>query len=64
MKYKEAINLVEKNVFNFKDLPIKFREEKSIALKAVKIDGYLEEFSLTREEADQLIMSARNIVLK
>ena len=32
--------------------------------KKVKIDGYLEEFSLTREEADQLIMSARNIVFK
>ena len=32
--------------------------------KKIKIDGYLEEFSLTREEADQLIMSARNIVFK
>ena len=32
--------------------------------KRVKIDGYLEEFSLSKEEADQLIMSARNIVFK
>ncbi len=32
--------------------------------KKIKIDGYLEEFSLTREEADQLIMSARDIVFK
>ena len=32
--------------------------------KKVRMQGYLEEFSLTREEADQLIMSARNIVFK
>ena len=32
--------------------------------KKVKIDGYLEEFSLSREEADQLIMAAREIVFK
>ena len=32
--------------------------------KKIKIDGYLEEFSLSREEADQLIMSAREIVYK
>ena len=30
--------------------------------KKIRIDGYLEEFSLSREEADQLIMSAREIV--
>ena len=29
-----------------------------------KIEGYLEEFALTREEADELIISARNIVFK
>ena len=32
--------------------------------KKVKIEGYLEEFSLSREEADQLIMAAREIVFK
>jgi N utilization substance protein A len=32
--------------------------------KKVRIEGYLEEFSLSREEADQLIMSAREIVFK
>ena len=32
--------------------------------KKIKIDGYLEEFSLSREEADQLIMDARKIVFK
>ena len=32
--------------------------------KKIRVDGYLEEFSLSREEADQLIMSAREIVFK
>ena len=32
--------------------------------KKIRIEGYLEEFSLSREEADQLIMSARDIVFK
>ena len=30
----------------------------------VKIEGYLEDFALSKEEADELIMSARNIVFK
>ncbi len=32
--------------------------------KKIRLQGYLEEFSLTREEADQLIMSARDIAYK
>ncbi|MAJ85944.1 MAG: transcription termination/antitermination protein NusA [Candidatus Pelagibacter sp.] len=32
--------------------------------KKIRIKGYLEEFSLSREEADELIMSAREIVYK
>jgi transcription termination/antitermination protein NusA len=32
--------------------------------KKIRIDGYLEEFSLSREEANQLIMAAREIVFK
>ena len=32
--------------------------------KKIRIKGYLEEFSLSREEADELIMSARKIVYK
>ena len=32
--------------------------------KKVRIDGYLEEFSLSRKEADDLIMSAREIAYK
>ena len=32
--------------------------------KKVRIEGYLEEFTLPREEADQLIMAAREIAYK
>ncbi len=32
--------------------------------KKIRLQGYLEEFSLSREEADQLIMSAREVVYK
>ena len=32
--------------------------------KRIKIDGYLEEFALTKNEAEELIMNARNIVFK
>ena len=35
-----------------------------IKVKKIRIEGYLEEFSLSREEADQLIMAAREIVFK
>ena len=30
----------------------------------IKIQGYLEDFALSKKEADDLIMSARNIVYK
>jgi N utilization substance protein A len=32
--------------------------------KKIRVEGYLEEFSLSREEADQLIMAAREIAYK
>ena len=32
--------------------------------KRFKVDGYLEEFALTKSEADDLIMNARNIIFK
>ena len=32
--------------------------------KKIRIEGYLEEFSLSREEADNLIMAARAIAYK
>ena len=30
----------------------------------IKIQGYLEDFALSKDEADELIMSARNIIYK
>mgnify|MGYP001266434623 CR=1 FL=1 len=53
MKYKEAINLIEKNVYNFKDLPIKFREDKNVALKAVKTDGYSLQYVCNKLKEDK-----------
>jgi N utilization substance protein A len=38
-----------------------YDEKKGVRFK---IDGYLEEFALTKSEADELIMNARNIVFK
>ena len=32
--------------------------------KRFKIDGYLEEFALAKNEAEELIMNARNIIFK
>ena len=32
--------------------------------KRFKVEGYLEEFALTRNEADNLILNARSIVFK
>ena len=32
--------------------------------KKIRVDGYLEEFSLSRKEADELIMAAREIAYK
>ena len=38
-----------------------FDEKKGVKFK---IDGYLEEFALTKPEADDLIINARNIIFK
>ena len=40
------------------------RATKRLKGERVKIQGYLEDFALSKEEADELIMSARNIVYK
>ena len=63
------VTLGQKNIKKLKDFADLSTDElvggyDEVKGKKVKIDGYLEEFSLTREEADQLIMSARNIVFK
>ena len=38
-----------------------YDEKKGVRFK---IDGYLEEFALTKNEAEELIINARNIVFK
>ena len=46
-------------------LTISGSAKKSIKnIEIAKIQGYLEDFALSKEEADELIMSARNIVYK
>ena len=61
--------LGEKNIKKLKDFAELSSDEliggmDEIKGKRIKINGYLEEFNLTKEEADSLIMSARNIVFK
>ena len=59
--------LGEKNIKKLKDFADLSSDEviggtDEIKGKRIKIDGYLEDFALTREEADNLIMSARKII--
>ena len=61
--------LGEKNIKKLKDFAELASDEliggmDEIKGKRIKINGYLEEFNLTKEEADNLIMNARNIVFK
>ena len=63
------LTLGEKKIKNLKDFAelstdelIGGYDEKNG--KRFKIEGYLEEFALSRNEADDLIMNARNIVYK
>tara|TARA_B100002052_G_scaffold234869_1_gene218044 strand:+ start:11777 stop:13333 length:1557 start_codon:yes stop_codon:yes gene_type:complete len=61
--------LGEKNIKKLKDFADLSSDEliggmDEIKGKRIKINGYLEDFNLTREEADNLIMSARNIVFE
>jgi len=61
--------LGEKNIKKLKDFADLSSDEliggmDEIKGKRVKINGYLEDFNLTREEADNLIMSARKVVFE
>ncbi len=61
--------LGEKNIKKIKDFADLSSDEliggmDEIKGKRVRISGYLEDFALTREEADNLIMSAREIAFK
>ena len=59
--------LGEKNIKKLKDFAELSTDElvggmDEIKGKRIKVDGYLEEFNLSKEEADNLIMNARKIV--
>ena len=59
--------LGEKNIKKLKDFADLSSDElvggmDEIKGKRIKVDGYLEEFNLSKEEADNLIMNARKIV--
>ena len=61
--------LGEKNIKKLKDFAELSSDEliggmDEIKGKSIKINGYLEDFALTREEADNLIMNARKIVFE
>ena len=61
--------LGQKNIRKLKDFADLSSDEliggfDEIKGKKIRVEGYLEEFSLSREEADQLIMNAREIAFK
>ena len=61
--------LGEQNIKKLKDFAELSSDEliggmDEIKGKRIKINGYLEEFALSREEADNLIMDARKIVFE
>ena len=63
------VTLGEKKILKLEDFADLASDELTggfdvIKGERVKIQGYLEEFALSKEEADNLIMSARNIIYK
>jgi len=63
------VTLGEKKILNLQDFADLASDELTgsfdvIKGEKVKIQGYLEDFALSREEADNLIMSARNLVYR
>ena len=63
------VTLGEKKILSLQDFADLASDELTGGLdvikgERVKIQGYLEDFALSKEEADNLIMTARNIVYK
>ena len=63
------VTLGEKKIKTLKDLAELSTDEliggyDEIIGKRIKVDGYLEEFALNKNEAENLIMSSRNIIFK
>tara|TARA_B100000579_G_scaffold211581_1_gene172902 strand:- start:444 stop:641 length:198 start_codon:yes stop_codon:yes gene_type:complete len=64
-----VVTLGEKKIRTLKDFAELSTDEliggyDEIKGKRFKIDGYLEEFALNKNEAEELIMNARNIIFK
>ena len=67
--YGMVVTLGEKKIKTLKDFAELSTDEviggyDEIKGKKFKIDGYLEEFALAKNEAEELIMNARNIIFK
>ena len=60
----QSVELINKRALIITTSHSVLSKSDEIKGKKVRIDGYLEEFSLSRKEADDLIMSAREIVYK
>ena len=63
------VTLGEKSILNLTDFADLASDELTggfdiIKGERIKIQGYLEDFALSKTEADELIMSARNIIYK
>ena len=63
------VTLGEKKILTLKDFADLASDELTggydvVRGNKVKIEGYLEDFALSKEEADVLVMSARNIIYK
>ena len=63
------MTLGEKNILRLNDFADLASDELTgsydiVKGERVKIDGYLEDFALSKDEADELIMTARNIIYK
>ena len=63
------VTLGEKKILNLQDFADLASDELTggfdvIKGEKVKIQGYLEDFALSKEEADNLIMTARNIIYR
>ena len=63
------VTLGEKKILSLQDFADLASDELTggfdvVKGEKVKIQGYLEDFALSKEEADNLIMTARNIVYR
>jgi N utilization substance protein A len=63
------VTLGEKKILNLTDFADLASDELTggfdiVKGERIKIQGYLEDFALSKAEADELIMSARNIIYK